>query len=437
MMLLKVNGICKKFTQLPFRSRLLRWFGFRVHEDQQNWILKDISFELGKGESLGIVGKNGAGKSTLLKIITGTLSQSSGSVIRNGRISSILELGMGFNPELTGRQNCYHTASLMGFSQEQIGNVIGWIEDFAEIEDYFEKPVRTYSSGMQARIAFAVATAFRPEILIVDEVLSVGDAYFQAKCYDRIREFKEKGTSLILVTHSVGDIVKHCSRALFIDNGTLVVDGVPRDVTNNYLDVLYSRKKSFEENIEESKGDIERKEEDFYSSDADRFTLRPLYRKEEYRWGEGGASILDYYIKCNNQTYPQNITSGDDVVFAFKVRFDEAFEDVVPGFLIKSIDGVFLYGTNSSIAKENHESISVADGDIFIFSFKMPLTLNEGAYLISFGVSSGHADGELTPLDRRYDSCIIKVSKKFVFWGLVDLRAQYALSALHFDGNSV
>ena len=225
MSLLSVQGLGKAFRS--YRSewhRFARWFGLSVKPREEHWVLRHVSFDIEPGEAIGIVGQNGAGKSTLLKMITGTLKPTEGQVQIHGRIAAILELGMGFNPELTGRQNVHHAAGLMGFTPEQIDAALPDIEAFAEIGDYFGEPVRTYSSGMQMRVAFAVATAWRPEILIVDEALSVGDSYFQHKSFDRIREFQEQGTTLLIVSHDRGAIQSLCDRAILLESGTVIKD---------------------------------------------------------------------------------------------------------------------------------------------------------------------------------------------------------------------
>ncbi len=214
--------------------RVLSWFGLPLKPREEHWTLQNISFSIQPGEAIGIVGQNGAGKSTLLKIMTGTLKPSTGQITLRGRIAAILELGMGFHPDLTGRQNAYHTAGLMGYSREQIDAAIGDIETFAEIGEYFDQPVRTYSSGMQMRVAFAAATAWRPEILIVDEALSVGDAYFQHKSFDRIRQFQQQGSTLLLVSHDHGAILAVCNRAILLEKGIATQDGAPEDVLNYY-----------------------------------------------------------------------------------------------------------------------------------------------------------------------------------------------------------
>jgi len=313
----------------------------------------------------------------------------------------------------------------MGFSREAIEQAMPEIEAFAEIGEYFDQPLRTYSSGMQMRVAFSVATAFKPEILIVDEALSVGDAYFQAKCYERIASYKKQGTTLLLVTHSVGDIVKHCNRAVLIRAGRLIMDGNPRDVSNLYLDELFGkgRKKAVAEH--DTPATIT--DGELMSGTEDLFHTRPGYRKEEYRWGNGGARLLDYLVRVNGQDYPPVIESNAHAEFYFKVQFDTDFEDVTPGFLIKTHDGVFLYGTNSFLAAEGRQAISATKGQIIVFRFSLRMALNTGHYMVSFGIATGPQE-MLEPLDRRYDSVLLTVERPMGFWGLVDLGAQFDVS---------
>ena len=205
--------------------RFASWFGMHPKPESEDWVLRHVSFEVRAGEAIGIVGQNGAGKSTLLKIVTGTLRPSEGVVATAGTIAAILELGMGFNPDLTGRENVLHSAALMGHPNDKVLAAMPEIEAFAEIGEYFDHPVRTYSSGMQVRVAFAVATAFRPDVLIVDEALSVGDAYFQHKSFDRIRQFQKQGTALLLVSHDAAAIQSLCSRAILLERGHVLRDG--------------------------------------------------------------------------------------------------------------------------------------------------------------------------------------------------------------------
>ncbi|UYB51743.1 ABC transporter ATP-binding protein [Xanthomonas sp. AM6] len=398
------------------------WFGLPVKPREEHWVLRGVSFSIGPGESVGIVGRNGAGKSTLLKLITGTSHPTEGKVSRRGRIAAILELGMGFNPDLTGRQNAVHSSGLMGYGQDQIEAAMPAIEAFAEIGEYFDEPVRTYSSGMQVRVAFAVATAFQPDILIIDEALSVGDAYFQAKCFRRIQEFKEQGATLILVSHAVGDIVKHCERAIFIKDGTVFADGPSRDVSNLYLDELFGKSAATKSR---SAGAGQQLDKVMDTSAEDMFSQRPYYNKGEHRWGSGGASIIDYAVVCDGEAFPNRIESQSRVDFLVKVRFDQDVECAVPGFLIKTLEGIFLYGTNSFLASEGDATIKGGAGDVVVYRFSLPLALNAGNYMISLGISSGDPMSELVPLDRRYDSILIEVSRAMQFWGIVDMRATF------------
>jgi lipopolysaccharide transport system ATP-binding protein len=418
---LHVQNLGKSYRQWGSEwRRVASWFLPFMAPREEHWVLKDVSFSIGPGEAVGIVGQNGAGKSTLLKLITGTTSPTQGQVQVRGRVAAILELGMGFSPDLTGRQNAYHSAGLMGYSQAEIERAMPEIEAFAEVGEYFDQPVRTYSSGMQSRVAFAVAVAFRPDILIVDEALSVGDAYFQAKCYERIAAYKEQGTTLLLVTHAISDVVKHCNRALFIRAGRLIMDGSSRDVSNLYMDELFGkgRKKINNDNI------VDTSYLEVLRGVEESFHTRPGYRKEEHRWGNGGARILDYLVYANGQDYPSVIQSNDHAKFYFKVQFDADYDDLTAGFLIKTHDGVFLYGTNSFLATEGKQIISAKEGQVVIFKFTLPMTLNAGHYMVSFGIATG-PQANLEPLDRRYDSVLLTIDRPMGFWGIVDLEADF------------
>lgn len=419
-----VTNLGKAYKQYPTKwSRLFEWiFPYIGKRHKEKWVLLDISFKVEQGESVGIVGINGAGKSTLLKLITGTIQPTTGSVILKGRVAALLELGMGFHPDFTGRQNAVMAGQLLGYSLEEIAALMPEIEAFAEIADYFDHPVRVYSSGMQVRLAFSVATAIRPDVLIVDEALSVGDAYFQAKCYKRVAEYKALGTTLLLVSHSPGDVVKHCDRAILLKDGHVCADGAVRDVTNLYLDTLFGKAKTSAETIRLSS---KRLAGLVFEGTEDNFHTRPGYNKDEHRWGHGGASILDFKIVSGNEEFPARIESGARTDFYFKVRFDNDFDCVVPGFLLKTLEGIFLYGTNSFVASEGRDHLRVKAAEIQVYKFTLPVTLNEGHYLISFGIASGNPLHELVPLDRRYDSVMIYVGRHLQFWGIADLQASF------------
>ncbi|ASW46616.1 ABC transporter ATP-binding protein [Xanthomonas hortorum pv. vitians] len=419
---LMVEGLGKSYR--VWGSEWLRaasWFGLKVKPREEHWVLRNVGFSVVPGESIGIMGRNGAGKSTLLKLITGTSQPTEGRIIRHGRIAAILELGMGFNPDLSGRENAKHSAGLMGYTLEQIDKVLPEIQEFAEIGEYFDEPVRTYSSGMQVRVAFAVATAFRPDILIVDEALSVGDAYFQAKCFKRIQSYKDEGMTLILVSHAVGDVVKHCDRAILIKDGSVHADGPSREVSNLYLDELFGKKPaSLQAQADDAPSQMR-------AGDEDIFHTRPYYNTSEHRWGQGGARILDYVVVSGGEEFPARVESGARTAFYVKISFDQDFDSVVPGFLVKTLEGLFLYGTNSFLSSEGRAGISVKAGQVIVCKFSMPLDLNEANYLVSLGISSGDPLVELTPLDRRYDAIVLNVARGMQFWGMMDLKADFEI----------
>lgn len=392
-----------------------------VERHSKKWVLKDISFTIQFGESVGIVGINGAGKSTLLKLLTGTTKPTTGKIKLHGRITALLELGIGFHPDFSGRKNVYISGLMMGYSREMITNLMADIEQFADIGEYIDRPVRIYSSGMQMRLAFAVATASRPDILIVDEVLSVGDSSFQAKCFARIADFKQQGTTLLLVSHSAGDIVKHCDRAIFLKNGAIELDGTARDVTNRYLAELFG--KQSEEATDSALADSSLGLT--LTDKSDLFASRRGYRAEEYRWGHGGAKIIDFDIQSGDEHYPAVIDSNSPIDLHIKVLFNKDFNSVVPGILIKSLEGLFLYGTNSFLCSQGQEHISVKAEEIRVFTFSFLMKLNQGDYLLSCGISAGNPFGEIVPLDRRYDTIMFHVSRKVEFLGLIDLESTF------------
>ncbi|TCD11304.1 ABC transporter ATP-binding protein [Oricola cellulosilytica] len=407
-------------------GRFATWFGLPAKPVNEFWAVRDVSFSLKRGEALALIGQNGAGKSTLLKMITGTVRPTTGAIGVNGRISAILELGLGFNPEFTGRQNVYQAGGLMGFPREDLLRLMSGIEDFAELGEFFDQPLRVYSSGMQARLAFSLATAARPEVLIVDEVLSVGDAYFQAKCFERIAGFRKAGTTLLFVTHAMDTVVKHCDRAIFMKYGQAEFDGAPRDACNLYFDSLFGKRQAPNSKSDDTAPVM-------LSREQECFHTRFGYRKEEHRWGHGGARILDYLVRSGQKDYPHTIESNATTDFYFSVIFEHDYDDITPGVLLKSHDGLFIYGTNSFLASQGRTHIAAKAGERHMFRFSMPMPLNAGHYLVSFGISTGPQEN-LLPLDRRYDSVLVTIERKMGFWGLCDFNAHFeTLNGLAYD----
>ena len=413
-----VKQLSKEYKSYPNKwGRLIEWCGLdNTKRHKTKSVLNDINFIIEAGESVGIIGINGAGKSTLLKLITGTSQPTSGEITVNGRIAALLELGIGFHPDFSGRQNVYMAGQLLGYSTEEIDNLFPEIEAFAEIGEYIEQPLRMYSSGMQARLAFAVATATKPDILIVDEALSVGDVYFQAKCYSRIAEYKKQGMTLLLVSHAVMDISKQCDRAIFLKAGQIYADGPSREVVNMYMDDLFGKKKV--ENDKNKVIKLSQNSEDLYHT-------RPGYLKEEHRWGQGGAKIIDYLTVSGGTEYPTVINTNDKLDVYVKVLFEHDFEHITPGILIKSLEGVFIYGSNSYLSSKGKTLPSGKAGHVVVYKFSLNLCLNEGAYLLSLGLSSGDPTQTTDPVDRRYDSILLKVTNSVHMWGLVDMQADF------------
>jgi len=357
MTVLSVKGIGKAFrTYQSEWHRFARWCGLSIKSVEEAWVLREINFDIQPGEAIGIVGQNGAGKSTLLKIITGTLKPTKGHVQITGRIAAILELGMGFNPELTGRQNVRQAAGLMGFSSQEIDNVMVDIETFAEIGEYFDEAVRTYSSGMQMRVAFAVATGWRPEILIVDEALSVGDAYFQHKSFARIREFREQGTTLLIVSHDRNAIQSLCDRAVLIEKGSVIKDGNPEEVFDFYNALIAEKENSTIEVKTRNDG------------------------KAQTSSGTGEARVEEVTLCDEKGNAVEYVGVGDIVELRIRVKIYQPVETLVLGYSIKDRLGQVMYGTNTwhtgQVIKEPQE------GAEYLFTLVFPTNFGVGSYSV-------------------------------------------------------
>lgn len=381
---LRVSGLDKAFRK--YRSewqRILSWFGFIVKPAAEQWVLQDVSFSVTSGEAVGIIGQNGAGKSTLLKLITGTLRATKGEVKINGRVAAILELGMGFNPEFSARQNVFHAAGLMGFSLEIIKKALPEIEAFAEIGEYFDQPMRTYSSGMQVRVAFSIATAFRPEILIVDEALSVGDTYFQHKSFDRIRKFKEQGTSLLLVTHNTGDVRTLCDRVILLDKGSILRDGLPDEVIDYYNALVAER--------EDAKLFIEQRRR------KDGWLLT------EFGSGEAVLETIELQDAYTRQAV-KTARVGQKLAIESGVFLKQDIDKLVLGHRITDRTGHVVWGTNTWHTQQVLKNLRA--GQRLTFRVVFDCTLGPGSYAICFG---------LTNSETHFEQCFHKTDNVVVF----------------------
>jgi len=361
-LLLSIQNIGKAYRVYRSESRrFASWFGLPAKPSEEHWVLRHMSFEVHSGEAVGIVGQNGAGKSTLLKMIVGTLKPTEGKVQINGRIAAILELGMGFNPELTGRQNAIHALGLMGFNAEEVHKIIPKVEEFSEIGEYFDEPVRTYSSGMQMRVAFAVATAYRPEILIIDEALSVGDAYFQHKSFGRIRDFQEKGTTLLIVSHDLETVKFLCNRAILIDNGMVVKEGKPSVIIDYYNALTVSNKSS----LPELK---------FYENS----------RRTEYGNKRVFFSNVELINSCNSIADVIKVGEKIELIFTIEVKYPE--ESIVIGCGITDRLGQMMFGTNTKITNQIIRNAKA--GDRYKIRAFFEASLGVGSYAVHCSIVS-------------------------------------------------
>lgn len=428
---IKVNNLskCYQIYDKP-RDRLLQMFARgRKKFYREFWALKDVSFEVQKGETIGIIGRNGSGKSTLLQMICGTLNPTSGSIETHGRIAALLELGSGFNPDFTGRENVYLNASVLGLEKEEIDARFDNILEFADIGNFIDQPVKTYSSGMMVRLAFAVQAQVSPDILIVDEALGVGDAKFQAKCFDRLKKLKDSGTSILLVTHSSEQIVTHCTSALLLENGEVLEAGQPRSVVNRYMDLLFGKEKKTSHSNPSSTTSSPMSEplnlEASLSYTEDKFFSHPGYNPHEYRWGDGGASILDFCLSADGNMYPSAIITGQNIVLEISVKFFSNLVRPILGITIKTKEGVTVYGVNSETL-DIDEFKSLGKNDQVAYArAAFCCRLAPGDYFISLGIATKQGE-DVTPHDRRYDAIHMLVLPLTTFFGLVDLGLELA-----------
>lgn len=434
---IKVENICKSYQiyQNPrdrlkqfILPRFRRMLGLQPQQYFRDfWALNNVSFEVRKGETVGIIGRNGSGKSTLLQIICGTLNPSSGGIQTNGRIAALLELGSGFNPEFTGRENVYMNGALLGFSAKEVEQRFDRILDFSGIGDFIDQPVKTYSSGMSVRLAFAVQAQSDPDVLIVDEALAVGDAKFQAKCFAHIKALKRRGTSILLVSHATEQIATHCDRAVFLNDGMVISSGMPRDVINTYLDYMFGLERvSDGENVGIEVSSKLDDGEDLLSATEDLFHSHQTYNPHEYRWGDGTAKILDYSLMSDERCNIGTVDIADQVRLRLSIAFFEEVVRPILGFTIKTKEGVTLFNTNSELQACQEFSAAGMAGSVVGVSVSFKVLLAPGDYFISVGVASRRLDGTVVPHDRRYDSIQLTVvsGERDYFTGFFDLGAK-------------
>ena len=386
----------------------------RKKHHKEHYALTDVDLTIYKGETVGIIGTNGSGKSTILKIITGVLSPTKGTMTVDGRISALLELGAGFNMEYNGIENIYLNGTMMGFSEKEIDEKLESILEFADIGEYVYQPCKTYSSGMFVRLAFAVAINIEPEILIVDEALSVGDVFFQAKCYHKFEEFKKSGKTILFVSHDLSSIAKYCDRVVLLNKGIKLGEGAPKEMIDVYKQVLvgqYQIPDSDDENLLEDDEILAR--------------ARSGVNPDALEYGTGAATIKDYHITDKNGTVTSAIIKGEEFTLHYTVEFSQDIKAPIFAFTIKNIKGTEITGTNSMFEKAFLESVS--KGDVKKVTFTQKMDLQGGEYLISLGVT-GYEDDRFQVYHRLYDVLNVTVVSDKDTVGYYDMNSKVVIS---------
>ena len=371
--------------------------------------MNNLNLDVKKGEVLGILGKNGAGKSTLLKMITGVVVPTSGEIKIHGKISSLLELGTAFNPELTGVENIYQHGQVMGLTKAEIEEKKQEIIDFADIGEHLYQPVKTYSSGMFARLAFACAINVDPDILIVDEVLSVGDMAFQLKCFKKFQDFKAKGKTILFVTHNVSDVLKNCTRVIILENGTKTFDGETKEGVELYKKIITGNANNTENT--EGKNIINNDNRENSNSDhiSESSTWKSHFNQNPnlIEYGNKKAEVIDYGVFDENNQYLTMIDNEKEIVLKSKVKFNETIDNPIFTMTIKDFNGIEIVGTNTM--NEKIYPGKFEKGDIVTTEFRQKLPLAPNKYTLSFSCTHINSKGELEVLNRKYEALLIEV----------------------------
>jgi len=404
---LRVENLGKSYRHWGSEwRRAASWFVASIAPRQEHWVLKDVSFSIGPGETVAIIGQNGAGKSTLLKLVVGTTRPTEGVVQLSGRVAAILELGMGFNPDLTGRENARHSAGLMGNSQADIERAMPEIEAFAEIGEYFDQPMRTYSSGMQMRVAFSVATAFKPDLLIVDEALSVGDSYFQHKSFARIRRFRDEGVSIMLVTHGLGDVRELCDRVILLDKGLVLKDGLPDEVID-YYNALIAAKENAKLSIEQRR-------------------VRNGWLTTRSGTGEARVKSLRFLDSRSGEELAI-AQVGQRVELCLEASIHANLPRLVLGYMIRDKQGHVVWGTNTWHTHQIQEDVK--SGETVVFRLPFTCTLGPGSYSVSPALVSSetHLINNYEWIDNLLVFDVVNVGQD-IFIGTNWLDAQFSIT---------
>lgn len=428
---IKVKDVVKIYKLYDkMRDRVKEAFGIGKSNHKLHYALNGVSMNIYRGETVGIIGTNGSGKSTILKIITGVLHPTSGEVVVDGRISALLELGAGFNPEYSGLENVYLNGTMMGFSDKEIDEKLPAILSFADIGDYVYQPVKTYSSGMFVRLAFAVAINIEPEILIVDEALSVGDVFFQSKCYHKFEEFKAMGKTIVFVSHDLNSIAKYCDRVFLLNKGVLLGEGGPKEMIDAYKQVLVGQYKAPTSTTDEKGKNgaategVEVLEETFARAEG----VNP----NVLEYGDGRARIVSYYMTDEKGTRTNALIKGTAFTLHMQVQFQANIPAPIFAFSIKNVQGTEITGTNTMLEKAFLEGVSA--GQALDVTFTQKMDLQGGEYLLSFGVT-GYEGDTFQVYHRLYDALNLTVVSDKNSVGFYDMNSEVTVKWVTGDGS--
>ena len=411
---IEINDLVKKYKMYNRKQdRLIETIFPKLNRHTDFTAINHLNLEIKKGEVVGLLGKNGAGKSTLLKMVTGVVIPTSGELKIKGKISSLLELGAAFNMDLTGEENIYQHGQVMGLTNQEIEATKQDIIDFADIGEHLYQPVKTYSSGMFARLAFACAINVDPDILIVDEVLSVGDMAFQLKCFKKFEEFKAKGKTILFVTHNVGDVLRNCTRTIILENGTKTFDGDVKEGVELYKKIITgnSPKEKQQEEKNQNKKEIQKDKNTWKSH----FNENPNL----IEYGNMDAEVIDYGIFDKDDKYLTVINNEKEVVLKSKIKFNKDVDNPIFTMTVKNFNGIEVAGTNTMIEKIYPGQFKKGDVVEVKFIQKLPLAPNK--YTLSFSCTHINAKGELEVLNRKYEALLIEIMANKNCVGIVNL----------------
>ena len=444
---IRVRNVTKMYKLFQHnKDRLLDALGLaRRQRYQEHYALRNVSFDISRGETVGIIGINGAGKSTILKIITGVLSPTEGEVEINGRISALLELGAGFNMEYSGIENIYLNGTMMGYSREEVDARMDDILKFADIGEFVHQPVKKYSSGMFVRLAFALAINIDPEILVVDEALSVGDVFFQAKCYQKFEDFKQEGKTILFVSHDLSSITKYCDRVVLLHKGEMLAEGSPKEMVDLYKKILTGsyqdrmeeeRKHGFGNDVGNAGGQTDVQSGANSQAEAAQSGMQALLQSDTHgtdwkysfavnplvsSYGSKEAEIVDFSVLDEGGNLSDTIVKGSRFTIRYRVYFHKDVQDPIFTFTFKTIKGTDVTGTNSMIEKKLVHGIKA--GSLYEVTFEQDMTLQGGEYLLSISCT-GFENGELKAYHRLYDLLNITVISDKNTVGFYDMESE-------------